>query len=89
MVRCYAVALKELSVADYYMTKYQSKAQQTLSAAMGPITAGLWRFEAEAQEQARAEAALPENTSVASLARSKLRRMVFSATEVIGSLSAS
>ena len=66
-------------MADYYMTKYQSKAQQALSAAMGPITAGLRRFEAEAQAQAEAEAAPLEETSVASLARAKLRRMVFSA----------
>ena len=42
------------------MNKYQSKAKQTLSAAMGPITAGLRRFEAEAQERAKAEAAPPE-----------------------------
>ena len=48
VVRCYAVALKASSVAGYYMTKYQSKAQQMPSAAMGPITAGLQRFEAEA-----------------------------------------
>ena len=79
VVQCYEVALKASSVADYYMTKYQSKAQQALSAAMGPITAGLRRFEAEAQAQAEAEAAPLEETSVASLARAKLRRMVFSA----------
>ena len=47
---------------------------------MGPTTAGLRRFEAEAQERAEAEAAPPEKTSVVSLARSKLRRMVFSAS---------
>ena len=79
VVRCYEVALKASSVADYYMTKYQSKAQQALSAAMGPITAGLRRFEAEAQAQAEAEDAPPEERSLTSLARAKLRRMVFSA----------
>ena len=78
-MRCYEVALKASSMADYYMTKYQSKAQQLLSATMGPITAGLRRFEAEAQAQAEAEAAPPGKTSMASLARAKLRRMVFSA----------
>ena len=79
VLRSYEVALKASSVADYYMTKYQSKAQQLLSAAMGPITAGLRRFEAEEQAQAEAEAAPPGETCMASLARAKLRRMVFSA----------
>ena len=46
---------------------------------MGPITAGLWRFEAKAQKHAEAEAAPPEERSVSSLAQAKLRRMVFSA----------
>ena len=78
-MRCSEVALQASSMAEYYMTKYQSKAQQLLSAAMGPITAGLRRFEAEAQAQAEAEAAPPGKTSMASLARAKLRRMVFSA----------
>ena len=79
MVHCYNVALKASSVADYYMTKYQSKAQQALSAAMGPISARLRRFEAEAQARAEAEAVPPGERSVASLARAKLRRTVFSA----------
>ena len=79
VVHCYEVALKASSVADYYITKYQSKAQQALSAAMGPITAGLRRFEAEAQTRAEAEAAPLEERSLTSLARAKLRRMVFSA----------
>ena len=71
--------MKASSVADYYMTKYQSKAQQLLSGAMGPITAGLRRFEAEAQAPADVEDAPPGETSMAALARAKLRRMVFSA----------
>ena len=37
----YAVALKASSVADFYMTKYQSKAQQVLSAAMASTRS--WR----------------------------------------------
>ena len=83
-MRCCEVALKASSVADYYMTKYQSKAQQALSAAMGPITAGLRRFEMEAQarseESGAAELAGPER-DLASLARAKLRRMIFSANK--------
>ena len=79
VVICYEIALKASSVADYYITKYQSKAQQVLSAAMGPITSGLRRLEAEAQAQAEVEEAPPEGRSLASLARAKLRRMVFSA----------
>ena len=71
--------MKASSVGDFYITKYQSKAQQALSAAMGPITAGLRRFEAEVQAQAVAEEAPPEEQSLASLAQAKLRRMVFSA----------
>ena len=63
------------------MTKYQSKAQQAMAAAMGPITVGLRRFEAEAEAQAQAGTAPPEQTSLASLARAKLRRMVFSANK--------
>ena len=81
VVHCYEVALKASSVADYYMTKYQSKAQQVLSAAMGPITAGLRRFEAEAQARAEDQEATPQETTLASLARAKLRRMVFSANK--------
>ena len=57
------------------MTKYQSKAQQALSAAMIPITEGLRRFEAES------ELRVPEEASLASLARAKLRHMVFSANK--------
>ena len=79
VMRCYEVAMKASSVADYYMTKYQSKAQQLLSAAMGPITAGLRRFEAEEAARTEAEAVPPGETSLASSARAKLRRMVFSA----------
>ena len=78
-MRCYEVALKASSLVEYYMAKYQSKAQQVLSSAMGPITAGLRRFETEAQAQAEAEAAPPGETSMAALVRAKLRRMVFSA----------
>ena len=44
--------------------RFQSKAQQLLSAAMGPITAGLRRFEAEAQAQAEAEVAPCEQKSL-------------------------
>ena len=57
------------------------KAQQALAAAMGPITAGLRRFEAEAEARAQAGTAPPELTSLAPLPRAKLRRMVFSASK--------
>ena len=79
VLKCYEVALKASSVADYYMTKYQSKAQQVLSAAMGPITDGMRRFEAEAEARMHSSKTPPDETSLASLARAKLRRMVFSA----------
>ena len=80
----YEIALKASSVADYYMTKYQSKAQQILSAAMGPITAGLRRFESEAQAKREASGAAEpagSETNLALLARAKLRRMIFSANK--------
>ena len=64
VLQCYVTALKASSVADFYMTKYQSKAQQALSAAMGPITAGLRRSEMEAEAKSEqsgaAEPAGPE-----------------------------
>ena len=45
------VGLKASSIVDFYMTKYQSKAQQVLSSAMGPLTQGLRRYEQEQQEE--------------------------------------
>ena len=75
MLAALQVALKASSVADFYMTKYQSKAQQVLSSAMGPLTQGVRRFDEEARE------ADPEETpqSLPEKARAKLRLLVFSA----------
>ena len=87
VLQCYATALKASSVADFYMTNYQSKAQQALSAAMGPITAGLRRFEMEAQvrsEESSAAELAGSEMNLAFLARAKLRRMIFSANKAIG-----
>ena len=79
VLRCYEVALKASSAADYYMTKYQSKAQRVLSTAMGPVTAGMRRFE-EAAEQKKTSGTEPSGkTCLVSLAKAKLRRLTFSA----------
>ena len=55
------------------MTKYQSKAQQVLASAVGPLVAGLRRFETE-----EAEGEHPQ-TDLQAYVRSKLSRMIFSA----------
>ena len=63
-----------LLTCDFYLTKYQSKAQQVLSSALGPITSGLRRLEnAHGQEEASCSG------DKAQVALRKLRRIIFSA----------
>jgi hypothetical protein len=66
--------MKAAFICDFYMTKYQSKAQQILSSALGPLLQGLRRYEAE-------EADLDELPSVRERALKKLRRMMFAANK--------
>ena len=42
-----ATAMRAANVADFYMTKYQSKPQEKLSSIMQPFLAGMRRIEAE------------------------------------------
>ena len=69
----FAQGMRASHVCDFYMTKYQSKAQQVLASAVGPLVAGLRRFETE-----EAEGEHPQ-TDLQAYVRSKLRRMIFSA----------
>ena len=46
-----ATAMRAANVADFYMTKYQSKAQEALGPIMQPFIAGMRRIEAEEAEK--------------------------------------
>ena len=70
----YKAGMKAGFVCDFYMTKYQSKAQQILSAALGPLVQGLRRIEAE-------EAELDVVPPIRERALKKLRRLMFAANK--------
>ena len=42
-----ATAMRAANVADFYMTKYQSKPQEKLGPTIQPFIAGMRRFEQE------------------------------------------
>ena len=67
----FKAASKAGFVYDFYMTKYQAKAQQVLSSALAPLIQGLRRFESEEAE----DGVKPERER----AVAKLRRLMFSA----------
>ena len=72
VLQVFAQGMRASHVCDFYMTKYQSKAQQVLASAVGPLVAGLRRFETEAEGQ-------HAQSDLQSYVRAKLRRIIFSA----------
>ena len=67
-----ATVIRSSHIADFYMTKYQSKAQQALSSALGPLITGLRRQEEK-------ETTADDAKSVQDKAFSRIRRLIFSA----------
>ena len=76
-----ATAMRAANVADFYMTKYQSKAQEMLGPVIQPFVAGMRRI-----VQAENEPAAAEDTIVTS-ARRRIRRFIFSANHTTWYLS--
>ena len=68
-----ANAMWSANVADFYMTKYQSKAQQALGPTLQPLIAGMKR---QTETEGAPDAAL---VSLLQRARQRIRRFIFSA----------
>ena len=68
-----ATAMRAANVADFYMTKYQSKAQEMLGPVIQPFIAGMRRI-----AQAESEPAAAEDKTI-TLARRRIRKFIFSA----------
>ena len=66
-----ATAMRAANVADFYMTKYQSKAQEMLGPAIQPFIAGMRRI---AQAESEPDAA---QSKTITLARKRIRRFIF------------
>ena len=73
----FATAMRAANVADFYMTKYLSKAQQALSDVMQPLTAGLRRAE---ETESAPDAG---QTTVKERARRRILRLIFSANRTL------
>ena len=72
-----ATAKRAANVADFYMTKYLSKAQQALGPAIQPFIAGFRRIvDAENSPEA-------EKSTIVQLARQRIRRFIFSANRTM------
>ena len=71
-----ATAMRAANAADFYMTKYLSKAQEAFGPAIQPLMAGFRRIET-------AENA-PESSksTVVQIARQRIRRLIFSANRM-------
>ena len=65
--------MRAANVADFYMTKYQSKAQEMLGPVIQPFIAGMRRI-----AQAESEPAAAEDKTI-TLARRRIRKFIFSA----------
>ncbi len=68
-----ATAMRAANIADFYMTKYQSKSQEALAPTIQPLVAGMRR-----QEEAEAVPGAP-NMTLIQRARQRIRRLLFSA----------
>lgn len=68
-----ATAMRAANIADFYMTKYQSKPQEALAPTIQPLIAGMRR-----QEEAEC-APDAEGMSLLQRARQRIRRLIFSA----------
>ena len=79
-----ATAMRAANVADFYMTKYQSKAQEKLGPIMQPFVAGMRRIEDEEAEKARSGEQQPaRGAALVEMARRRVRRFVFSANRTM------
>ena len=72
-----ATAMRAANVADFYMTKYQSKAQEMLGPVIQPFIAGMRRL---AQAESEPEAA---NSKMITLARKRIRCFIFAANRTV------
>jgi len=66
-----ATAMRAAHVADFYMTKYASKAQEALGPAMQPLTACMRRIETDEKDPDATE------TTLIQRARKRIRRFIF------------
>lgn len=73
----FATAMRAANVADFYMTKYLSKAQQALGDVMQPFIAGFRRAEAAESAPEAAQTTLIER------ARRRILRLIFSANRTL------
>ena len=86
-----AVAMRAANVADFYMTKYQSKAQEKLGPIMQPFISGMRRIEEEEMKQTRSQNGEPRDATehpargaaLVEMARRRIRRFVFSANRTM------
>ena len=77
IMRTLATAMRAANVADYYMTKYLSKAQEALGPVMQPFIAGMRRI---ADAESALEAA---DTILVERARQRIRRFIFCANRTM------
>ena len=91
-----ATAMRAANVADFYMTKYQSKPQEKLGPIMQPFIAGMRRIEQEeanlagatgaeasSQSAAAAAGARARGAALVEAAKRRVRRFVFSANRTM------
>ena len=72
-----ATAMRAANVADFYMTKYLSKAQEALGPVMQPFIAGMRRIATAESAPEAAESTLVQR------ARGRIRRFIFSANRTM------
>ena len=77
IMRTLATAMRAANVADFYMTKYLSKAQEALGPVMQPFIAGMRRI---AVAESAPEAA---DTSLVQRAQQRIRRFIFCANRTM------
>ena len=73
-----ATAMRAANVANFYMTKYQSKPQEKLGSIMQPLLAGMRRIEAEEAKETG-----DQKQTILELARRRVRRLIFSANRTM------
>ena len=72
-----ATAMRAANVADFYMTKYLSKAQEALGPVIQPFIAGMRRIASAETETEAAQISLVQR------ARTRIRRFIFSANRTM------
>ena len=77
IMRTIATAMRAANVADFYMTKYLSKAQEALGPVIQPFIAGMRRISTAESAPEAAESTLVQR------ARLRIRRFIFSANRTM------